>query len=419
MQWREKGSRKPTTQSFETKRKQVAFAKKLDKRRRDEGLFVLGFDPKKWNQFLAYEEQLGGLENFPEVVKVWNEHGGQGGGELVADAVAHFLNEKDRQGVSLDTWQRYDRLLKNLMKEFPAARMGDFEADVLTEWIDEQLWRGKPFEAVTKNNWRKWLRAFFQVIVKRRKLRWNPVDEIVQWGEVQKPVGILTLAECRKLFKANRGRLALEAFAGLRYSSAKRLVKGDINFEDEGIVLPANQLKTARRIYVDGFPENVWEWLRVAPAACCKLTERQYQEEKVRAFEATGIPHPDNCLRHSFCTYHVAKFKNVGKTATLLCHTNLKTLTRHYRGNATSSAGGKWLRSGLEFVKIQGVTPFDVGVSNFRNIGQFCWTCQREKVASGSMGKTPVSRLAMVTRWTPTRSANSPCVRPSCSRWPL
>jgi len=351
VQWREPGESKVTTRGFDSEKGQIKFARELARKREAVGLGVLSFDPVKWQRFLFFEAQLGGIDNFPEVVRVWNESGrGPSGGEA-AGAVGRFLLEKERQGVSRDTYQRYDRLLALFAGDFGGRDLGEITADELVRWIDGQRWRGQPFDACTKNNWRTLLRAFFQASVRRRELGYNPLDEVARWGLVQKPVGILTPEEGRRLFEVNRdavfiGRLALEAFAGLRYSSAKRLRLADLNFEDRGIVLPANMLKTARRVYVDGFPDVLWEWLERAPAACWELTERQYQRLKGAAFAQAGVPWPDNCLRHSFCTYHIAKYKNVGLTATLLCHSNLKMLTRHYRGNATSSEGVAWFEIG-------------------------------------------------------------------------
>ena len=43
---------------------------------------------------------------------------------------------------------------------------------------------------------------------------------------------------------------------------------------------------------------------------------------------------PKNCLRHSFVTYHVALYRDAGKTALLVSHRNQDILFRHYLGIA-------------------------------------------------------------------------------------
>jgi integrase len=136
--------------------------------------------------------------------------------------------------------------------------------------------------------------------------------------------------------------LALEAFAGLRFSSALRLEKTDIKFEGRGILLPAHKIKTRRRHYIDGLPENLWSWLEVATPACWAMQSSEWMHMKTRLFTDAGVPHPRNCLRHSFCTYHVAAYKDPGKTATILCHRNQQKLWSNYNGVARASDGNSY-----------------------------------------------------------------------------
>ena len=166
-------------------------------------------------------------------------------------------------------------------------------------------------------------------------------------GEVQ----INTVAEVAQLFayalehhKEALGRLTLEAFVGLRFSSAYRLEKGDINFADKGILLPRHKLKTKRRRYIDGLPENVWPWLKETNDACWAMTSNEWMHLKSQLFVDANVPHPHNSLRHSFCTHHIAAHKNPGKTATILCHTSQDELWEHYNGCATEQAGGLYFK---------------------------------------------------------------------------
>src|SRR5690606_11556432 len=133
-----------------------------------------------------------------------------------------------------------------------------------------------------------------------------PVDGVKQRDDSTGEVGILTVDATAHLFafalRSERhtacvGRLALEAFVGLRFSSGCRLEKSDINFADRGILLPKAKIKTKKRHYIDQLPDQVWEWLKVTPAACWDLTARQYMELKSNLFIEAGVPHPHNCLR--------------------------------------------------------------------------------------------------------------------------
>ena len=51
---------------------------------------------------------------------------------------------------------------------------------------------------------------------------------------------------------------------------------------------------------------------------------------------------PDNCLRHSFATYHLADCKNAGKTAYQMGHTNPSMVQRVYAVPARKACGEAW-----------------------------------------------------------------------------
>jgi hypothetical protein len=74
------------------------------------------------------------------------------------------------------------------------------------------------------------------------------------------------------------------------------------------------------------------------------MTKRQYLEAKSLAFVRASVPHPRNCLRKCFATYHLASGGNAGHTAAILCHTSLVKLLNDYNGIASSETGAKWFQ---------------------------------------------------------------------------
>ena len=255
--------------------------------------------------------------------------------------------------MSPDTFRQKDHKLPLFAAQFGHLRLNQVTAPDVEAWIED-------FDQVeseaTFNNYRKHASTVFTAYVASGVLLRNPVDNVKLRDASTGEVGILTVKETAHLFHfANStekfrtmvGRLALEAFIGLRFSSGCRLEKKDINFDDRGILLPKKKLKTKKRHYIDGLPGQVWEWLAVTPEACWDLTARQYMELKSRLFVEAGVPHPHNCLRHSFCTYDVAAHKNPGRTAYILCHRNQDLLWDRYKGNAKEADG----------VTYQAITP--------------------------------------------------------------
>lgn len=262
-------------------------------------------------------------------------------------AVAEYL---DRQGSRVSP--AHLRQIKRAMDSFTAnfSRLVASPKEIRA-WLD-----GLGFEAQTVANYRKRLSSFYNFCVRNEWIDRNPVSAVEAPEVIQDEVGILTPEEARYLFRAGiesrpevLARLALEAFAGLRNSSAARVSIEDIRFENRGIELPAAKLKTKRRHYIDGLPGNLWKWLELCreTAGDWTLHSRNYLYHKTAVFQAAdalsrsegrgGVPHPKNALRHSFATYHVSLHKAPGKTAAILCHKSEKKLWDHYRGKATEA----------------------------------------------------------------------------------
>jgi integrase len=288
-----------------------------------------------------------------DVVAGWKAHQEASGVVLstltVKEAVDAFLKdiearEADDQ-LAEDTVRQKRQKVEVFADAFGGNRLTQVTGDDIEEWIESDLGYDNPH---TFNNWRKHIRSFFDYY--RKQIHQNPCDDIHTRNDATEHVGILTPVQTAKLFSyalaENRrhliGRLALEAFAGLRFASAYRLGKADINFKDRGLLLPKHKLKTKRRHYIDGLPENLWPWLDATSDACWSLTPAEYMKEKSLLFTDAKVPHPHNCLRHSFCTYHVAAFKNPGLTATILCHRNQGMLWARYNGNATQEQGKRY-----------------------------------------------------------------------------
>jgi hypothetical protein len=163
-----------------------------------------------------------------------------------------------------------------------------------------------------------------------------------------KEVQILTVEQTAALFAVNAknatterretlGRLALEAFAGLRNDTAAKIIADEI--QPDGLRIPAAKIKTAQPQFLDGLPANLHAWLKWSEPKKWNMTKRQYAKAKENAFTRAEVPHPHNCLRHGFASYHVAAYKDPSKTSVIMCHTSAKLLWDVYRGVATVADG--------------------------------------------------------------------------------
>lgn len=364
---------KVKTKCFATEDEQLEEAEKIANSNTYRKL-VLSFDPVKWQRFLEFEKYIGGIENLRKVErlfefeksiggiesldrveKFWKAHPGNNPLRRILSAtpnelITEFLEDKAKEGISRDAIRHYRANLRRFGDFFEGGVHAQKIPFISHLEIEDFLYElrkpdGEPFSVVSKNVHRKDIRTFYNWL--ERKDYWtegNPIKKTRKLTEPPRDVEILTGEETQKLFEANQehpviGRLALEAFAGIRNSTAAVLPLEEIKFDEQIINIPAGAIKTRRRFSVGGFPENLWEWLEAAHDDAWSATERQYLEQKRMAFVRADIRHPKNCLRHNFGTYHVALFGDVSKTATMLCHTDLKKLNQHYRGRASKKEG--------------------------------------------------------------------------------
>jgi integrase len=296
-------------------------------------------------EWLAFKQATQGTP-WVEVVAGWREFlrmtGKTAVVPVVSQAAKAFVEKCQARVTAGDMSKDHFRHKKTKVLAF-AEKFGSRRMDQVTA-VEVENWLSNMgvTVAATFNSWRRILHSFYR----DAKVPRNPIAEVKMRSDVSEHVGILTPAETQQLFDYALahypeaiGRLALEAFAGLRFSGAQRLEKKDINFEDRGILLPRHKTKTKRRYYIDKLPDNLWAWLEVTNDACWSLTNSEWMHLKSRLFREAGVPHPHNCLRHSFCTYHVAAYRDPGRTATLLCHRNQQKLWDHYYGIAGHQAG--------------------------------------------------------------------------------
>ena len=315
------------------------------------------------DDFRAFQKATEGTP-WPVVVagwRSWQVQTGQKTCDVTVDvAVERSLKAADKlvaaERMSPDTRRQRKHKLELFAEQFGHLRLDQVNARDVEAWIEDCDENG---EEATFNNYRKHVKALFEIYVEDGTLARNTIAGVKKRDDEPGEVGILKPLEAARLFRhalhtdafrVALGRLALEAFTGLRFGSGGRIEKADINFADRGILLPKAKLKTRKRHYIEGMPSQVWEWLAVTPDECWTLTPREYMGLKSELFEAAGVPHPHNCLRHSFATYDVAVHRNPGRTATLLCHRSQDLLWSRYKGNATEAEG----------VMYQAITPTTV-----------------------------------------------------------
>ena len=247
-----------------------------------------------------------------------------------AALVEQVIAKKKADGKS----KRYVQDLRSRLPRFAQAFDGQMVATITTTQIDDWL-RALPVGPTTRNNFRRTFVMMFAYALKHGYTTSNPAAKTEKATEKDSPPGILTVQQTARLLEAASPELlpyiAIGAFAGLRRAELERSDWSDIDFDDNLIEVTAQKSKTARRRFVKIQP-NLREWLLPLRKHKGSVTPDNFPKQLDATREAAGIDDwPDNGLRHSFASYHLAHFKDAAALALEMGHSNSGMIFNHYR----------------------------------------------------------------------------------------
>lgn len=264
----------------------------------------------------------------------------------VSELAAKYLNSRKAKGGG----EAYLRDIKSRTSRF-VNDFGEFLAgDLTTRQVDTWI-SSLGLAPVTSNNFRTVLHGMFSFGKKQGYVTVSPVSEVEKVKVVSKPPGILSVEELRVILETAdlevQCVIAIGAFAGLRQAELERLDWSKIRLDRKIIDLSASSTKTAQRRLVS-ISDNLAVWLERGYKAAGKVVPTNYRKRFLKAAEAGGFKNtmappaerklqkgkkdwPNNALRHSFASYHLALGKDAAKTAHEMGHATTDILYQHYR----------------------------------------------------------------------------------------
>jgi site-specific recombinase XerD len=344
VQWRVDGQRK--TKTFATREAQETFAKKMAGDVKRDGLAAYRLNPdeaREWRQFRA---DIGDAD-LADVVRVWRRYGGSTTtGITLADAVAAFLKAKEGEGVSDASLRHF----KPVLRQFKDAVGNVTAASIERTQLEAYLTDLDTQSAETRRTHFKRVRTLFNWLKETRQIVENPCDGWKAPREALREISVMSVEDGVKLFAENHaapkarellGRLALEAFCGMRHETAAQIGAAGFDFVSKVITIPATIDKNRKAQFIEHAEDNLWQWLAWSKPETWTMDRIQYRNAKSSAFVRAKIAHVHNVLRHSAASYHIAKYGDAGKTAAMLTHANLRMLWSNYRGKGGGQANGK------------------------------------------------------------------------------
>jgi integrase len=254
-----------------------------------------------------------------------------------AELVNELLKVKEADGAS----ERYLSDLRSRLTQFSESFDGKPVAEITSPQIDEWLRSlsdketGKRLSPVTRNNFRRVLIVAFNFARERGYCVGNTAEKTARAKVVENAIGILTVEQTARLLESAVPEvlpyLAIGAFAGLRRAELERLDWKEVDLQSSLIEVTASKAKSARRRFVR-IQRNLAKWLQSYAQLSGDVTPPNYRELLDAARDAAGIQEwPQNALRHSFASYHLARFNDAALLALELGHTNSNLVFQHYR----------------------------------------------------------------------------------------
>lgn len=303
----------------------------------------LNFDPVRWRryQFLERSLSLKGA-TLEQAVEHYLKAPPDAPTEFLEAVIGRFLDFKE--GKVTRRWHRalVTRLFR-FHRAYPSARIGDITSPQIEQFMS--TWPGMESRAnVRRMLFEVFAWAKLHGLVKTNVIELVPVPRVIR-DEVQ----IMRPQHAAMLLKycaANRPELvsflAIRMFAGLRTTSAERIDWSEVKV-GQSVELPAVKVKSGRRLYLTGYPEVLWDWLRPCAKESGRIGLTHYNVEITAIARQLGIPFPKNVCRHSFATYHLAAYRNLSETVLLLGHrSSPRLLWEHYNGRASQAEGLAW-----------------------------------------------------------------------------
>lgn len=237
----------------------------------------------------------------------------------------------------------WSRVSKTNFRRAAARFLATFSGTYLSE-IDpatvEQWLRSRKISTLTIESELRLIRCAFNFAVRQQILPVNPLNRIeLPRYKPRTAIDIFTPAEAAHLMATApadcRAAFAILLFAGVRPTELTRLHWH--NIRDGFIYITPDIAKTSQVRNVEIEP-TLAAWLAAYPCPDpnAKIIAPNWKRKYHRTRRRAGLAGRNDTARHSYASYHLAKYKNRGATEANLGHVSgSNMLMMHYRAATT------------------------------------------------------------------------------------
>ncbi len=266
------------------------------------------------------------------------------GSVTVAVVFQDFSQAKERAQLSKAHLDGIRQRLGRFVRDFGTAPINSLTVQEIADWL-----YGLDLGPQSVNHFRGMLNALFGFALKRGLVERNPIAAIDKVKQSDGPPEIFTPEDLAKLLGSAPFELlpaiVIQAFAGLRTAEVLKLDWADVDLVRGYVKVASQKSKTAQRRVIPIQP-NLAGWLAPYAASTGPIygkSVHMYHREQRTLCEAVGIANrPNNGLRHSFASYHLARFEDAAKLMLQMGHTTTREIFQDYRELVTPEAAAQY-----------------------------------------------------------------------------
>lgn len=290
-----------------------------------------------------------------EAVDFFLKYGRPPAGDItVSDAVKEFLVDKAKMHRSAKYMHNCEKIyFRPFSEAFGQNKVNELLGAEIRDYLNDQNWSNN-----TRNAHRNYLSTLYCWLIKKGYSRRNPIEDVDLFPKTDPPIRVLSSDQVRQLLNYTFqneiydacAAMVLVFFCGVRVDEVDRTQWEDVNFELKNISLAGAITKKGKR-RTNPISDNALMWLRncydLGKFKVGRIAPNDYQQRMRRIRRRAGLTAEDylqNAMRHSFCSYHLERFKTAAETAWMLGHPNPVLLYNTYNGMVSATAAKEYWR---------------------------------------------------------------------------
>jgi len=261
----------------------------------------------------------------------------------VATAIPQLLEEKAKGNRRARTLENLRSRWGAFAHKFGKEKFGEITETALSKWLDSVS-----TSPTNRHNYRRATMQLYRAAVRKHWCDSNLMGDATDRVQLdEKPAGILTVEQCARLLEhadkfGMTEYVVIGLFCGLRREELERLQWDAVKLSEHVITVGADVAKLRRQRHVM-ITDAAALWLAVIVKKTGPVVDPEnFRKRFDRWRKASGIRRwPNNALRHTFGSIHLATFKDEVRTAHEMGNSPVM-VHRHYKALVTAAGAVKY-----------------------------------------------------------------------------